>query len=161
MENPKVKTKVRDPPNLIPGIDIRCFAKKTEYFRPKKVRQMQMQQMWLWFFWGRWTKKTFARKVKQMQPIWLYILSCRRFKETFDNAQWRKAKQMQPMWLCILSQYDYISSSAGQNWPLLWIETQKYYGYSFILCSLSARIDLCCALKLWKMMLWVQGSILY
>ena len=26
MENPKVKTKVRDPPNLIPGIDIRCFA---------------------------------------------------------------------------------------------------------------------------------------
>ena len=36
MENPKVKTKVRDPPNLIPGIDIRCFALKTTYFRPKK-----------------------------------------------------------------------------------------------------------------------------
>ena len=26
MENPKVKTKLRHPPNLIPGIDIRCFA---------------------------------------------------------------------------------------------------------------------------------------
>ena len=36
MENPKVKTMVRDPPNLIPGIDIRCFAYKTIYFRPKK-----------------------------------------------------------------------------------------------------------------------------
>ena len=26
MDNSKVKTKVRDPLNLIPGIDIRCFA---------------------------------------------------------------------------------------------------------------------------------------
>jgi hypothetical protein len=26
METPKVKTKLRHPPNLIPGIDIRCFA---------------------------------------------------------------------------------------------------------------------------------------
>ena len=26
MDNSKVKIKVRDPPNLIPGKDIRCFA---------------------------------------------------------------------------------------------------------------------------------------
>ena len=28
MENLKVKSKVHDPPNLIPGIGVRCFAKK-------------------------------------------------------------------------------------------------------------------------------------
>ena len=28
MEIPKVKIKVHDPPNLMPGIDVRCFAKK-------------------------------------------------------------------------------------------------------------------------------------
>ena len=33
----KVKIKVHHPPNLIPGIDIRCFALKTIYFRPKKT----------------------------------------------------------------------------------------------------------------------------
>ena len=29
--------------------------------------------------------------------MWVCILSCRRFEETFENKQWRKAKQMQPM----------------------------------------------------------------
>ena len=41
------------------------------------------------------------RKVKQMQPMWLCILSGRRFVEAFENTQWRKVKQMQQMWLCI------------------------------------------------------------
>ena len=36
MENPKVKTKVHDPPNLIPGIDIRWFAKKWKILAKKK-----------------------------------------------------------------------------------------------------------------------------
>ena len=27
--------------------------------------------------------------------MWLFILTCRRFKETFDNAQWRKIKPFQ------------------------------------------------------------------
>ena len=41
------------------------------------------------------------RKVKRMQPMWLCILSGRRFDEAFENTQWRKVKQMQQMWLCI------------------------------------------------------------
>ena len=41
-------------------------------------------------------------KVKQMQPMWLCIFSCRPFEDTFENAQCGKAKQMQPMRLCIL-----------------------------------------------------------
>ena len=43
------------------------------------------------------------RKAKQMQPVWFCILLCKRFVETFENTQWRKAKKMPPMWLCILS----------------------------------------------------------
>ena len=42
------------------------------------------------------------REVKQMQLMWLWILSGKWFNETFENAHWRKIKQMQPMWLCIL-----------------------------------------------------------
>ena len=33
----EVKTMVHEPPNLIPGIDIRCLAKKTKNFGQKKV----------------------------------------------------------------------------------------------------------------------------
>ena len=33
--------------------------------------------------------------------MWLFILSCRRFEETFDNAQWKKSKPLQPIWLKI------------------------------------------------------------
>jgi len=32
-----------------------------------------------------------------MQPMWVFILSDRRFEETFESAQWRKVKEMQPM----------------------------------------------------------------
>ena len=38
-----------------------------------------------------------------MQPVWLCILSCRQFEDTFENTQWRKVKQMQSVWLCIFS----------------------------------------------------------
>ena len=33
------------------------------------------------------------RKVKLMQPVWLCMLSGRRFEHSFQNAQWRKAKK--------------------------------------------------------------------
>ena len=42
------------------------------------------------------------REVKQMQPMWLCLFSGRRFEETFENTQWGKVKQMQPVWLCLL-----------------------------------------------------------
>ena len=45
--------------------------------------------------------KTHSGKIKYLQPMWLFILTCRRFKETFDNAQWRKIKPLQPIWLSI------------------------------------------------------------
>ena len=38
-----------------------------------------------------------------MQPMWLCIIPCRQFDETFENTQWRKVKQMQSMRLCIIS----------------------------------------------------------
>ena len=47
-----------------------------------------------------------------MQPVWLCILSSKRFEETFEKAQWRKIKQMQPVWLCLL-------------WPKFFDETHK------------------------------------
>ena len=40
MENPKVKTKVCDPPNLIAGIDLSFLLKKTTYFRLNKSPYM-------------------------------------------------------------------------------------------------------------------------
>ena len=43
------------------------------------------------------------RKVKQMQPMRLGFLSCRRFEDAFKSAQWIKVKQIQPMRLCFLS----------------------------------------------------------
>ena len=45
------------------------------------------------------------RKVKQIQPIFLCILSGTQFEDTFENAQWRKVKQMQ--------QCDFASSHAS------------------------------------------------
>ena len=38
-----------------------------------------------------------------MQPMWLWLFSCRQFVDTFENAYWRKLKQMQPMQLWLLS----------------------------------------------------------
>ena len=43
------------------------------------------------------------RKVKQMQPMWLCFVLCKRFEETFENTQWGKVKQMHPVWFCLLS----------------------------------------------------------
>ena len=37
-----------------------------------------------------------------MQTMWLSLLSCKPFEDTFENAHWGKVKQMQPMWLCLL-----------------------------------------------------------
>ena len=45
------------------------------------------------------------RKVKQMQPVLLWIISCRQFKETLENVwiilRWRKRVQL--MWLWIIT----------------------------------------------------------
>ena len=35
-----------------------------------------------------------VKKTKQMQTVWFYNQSGRRFEETFENIQWRKVKQM-------------------------------------------------------------------
>ncbi len=32
------------------------------------------------------------RKAKQMQPMWLCILLCKQFGETFDHTQWKKSQ---------------------------------------------------------------------
>ena len=50
--HPKVKTKVHHPPNLIPMIDIRCFAKRTTYFRPKKSGAPAILHFWFFGFFG-------------------------------------------------------------------------------------------------------------
>ena len=64
-----------------------------------------LSKLWLWFEgWGNPEEKDCQDwKAKQMQPVWLCILSGRQFEDTFENSQRRKVIQMQPMWLCILS----------------------------------------------------------
>ena len=34
--------------------------------------------------------------------MWLCLVSSKQFEDTFKNAQWRKVKQMRPMWLWML-----------------------------------------------------------
>ena len=60
--------------------------------------------------------KTQWRKVKQVQPVWLCILSCKQFEGTFENAQWRKAKQMQQVWLCLSSYWQFEDSFENAQW---------------------------------------------
>ena len=76
--------------------------------------------MWLCLFSGRRFKGTFEKaqwgKVKQMQPMWLCILSGRQFEDTFQNAQWRKVKQVQPMWLCIFSGRQFEDAFKNSQW---------------------------------------------
>ena len=80
--------------------------------------------------WGNIWKRT-VEKIKQMQPMWLCIILCEHFEDTFENAQWWKVKQMQPMLLFASSyastlrthlkmqseekcnQCDYVSSEQG------------------------------------------------
>ena len=50
-----------------------------------------------------------------MQPVWLCILSARRFEETFEIIQWRKVKQMQPMQLGNLRKHLKIHSGEKSN----------------------------------------------
>ena len=66
-----------------------------------------MQPVWLRILSGKRFEDTFEnaqrRKVKQMQPVWLRILSGRPLKDTFEKTQWRKVEQMQPMWLITMA----------------------------------------------------------
>ena len=65
-----------------------------------------MQPVWLCILWCKQFEETFEnaqwRKVEQMQPVWLCILKGRQFEGTFEDTQWEKVKQMQRVWLCIL-----------------------------------------------------------
>ena len=56
------------------------------------------------------------RKVKQMQPVRLRIILCKRFEDTFENAQWRKIKQMQAMRLLILSGRQFEGTFKNTQW---------------------------------------------
>ena len=81
----------------------RCLISLFANAEWRKVKQMH--PMRLCVLTGRQFKDTFEnaqrRKGKQMQPVWLCLFSCRRFEETFENTHWRKVKQMKPMQLCI------------------------------------------------------------
>ena len=48
--------------------------------------------------------------------MWLCILSCRPFEDSFENALWRKIKQMQSMWLCILLCERFEDTSENTQW---------------------------------------------
>ena len=43
------------------------------------------------------------KNVEHMQPVQFYTGLATSSQETYENTQWRKVKQMQPMRLCILS----------------------------------------------------------
>ena len=71
----------------------------------RKVKQMQPMWLCLLTF-----GNTQCRKIKQMQPMWRcnmhplwQAISGLLNQETFETTQWRKVKQMQPMWLRIFS----------------------------------------------------------
>ena len=80
----------------------------------------QMQPMWLCFLSCRRSEDTFKnaqwRKVKQMQLMRLFFLYYRRFEDTFKNAQWRKVKQMQLMRLCFLYYRRFEATFKNAQW---------------------------------------------
>ena len=83
-------------------------AEKSNTFEnPHWRKAKQLQPMWLCILTWRRFKDTFEktqwRQVSQVPRMWLCIPSGRRFKDTHENTQWRYVKQMQPMWLYILS----------------------------------------------------------
>ena len=46
----------------------------------------------------------------------LCLFSGGRFKDTFENSQWRKTKQMQPMWLCLFLGMSFEDASENPQW---------------------------------------------
>ena len=75
-------------------------------------------------------------KVKQMQAMWLSILSGRPFEEPHENAQWRKVKQMQPMCLCIFSGRQFKDTHAIQKSRKIPVFYFQKYRYRY-LCPIS------------------------
>ena len=66
------------------------------------IKVKQMQPMWLCIMLCKHFEDTFENaEWEKMQPMRPCLFWARRFEETFENALWRKVKQMQPMWLCI------------------------------------------------------------
>ena len=65
-------------------------------------------------------KETFKdphwRKVKQMQPMRLFLFSRRSYEDKFENTQWRKVKQMQPMQLCLFSGSQFDETLENPQW---------------------------------------------
>ena len=79
----------------------------------------QVQPVWLWLLWCKWFGGTFESaqlKVEQMQPMWLCILSGRQFKDTYENAQWIKDEQMQQMWICLFPGRQLEGTYAKTQW---------------------------------------------
>ena len=60
---------------------------KTQYTQPKQPNIISGKQ----FIW-----------VKEVQPVWIFILQCRLFKDTLENTL-LQVKRMQPLRLCIIS----------------------------------------------------------
>ena len=86
--------------------DLRRHFKTHSGGKQKKCNQSDRQAIWgdIWNIWTNATnvnesyKNTQWRKVKQMLPMWLCILTGKRFEDTFENTQWRKVEHMHPMW---------------------------------------------------------------
>ena len=79
-----------------------------------------MQPVWLCILSGRRFEDTFEntqwRKVKQMQTMWLRLFSGKHFDGSFENTQRREVKQMQPMWLCLFSGKHFEESFKNAQW---------------------------------------------
>ena len=56
------------------------------------------------------------RDAKQIQPMWLCIVSGKSFEDTFENTRWWKVEQMQPVWLCIHSSRPFENTFENTHW---------------------------------------------
>ena len=92
---------------------------------PKNVFR---KYIWSWI--SRWYEMKYRRfqslcdntqwiQVKQMQPVWLCIVSGRQLEDTFENAQWRKATQMHLLLPSILSCKQFESTFDITQWRKL------------------------------------------
>ena len=90
-------------------------------------------------------KRHSGENTKQM-PVWLYIIWCKRFEDTFENTPWSQIKQMQPMWLCIFSGID--ETMIYLSWIIvckinikyvIWIPVLTLPKYTFFFAGVSIK----------------------
>ena len=73
------------------------FVKKTNNtIKSNKCNQCDYASFHAGHLWEQWGK------AKQVQPVWLCILLCKRSEDTFENTRWRKIQYMQQVRLYIL-----------------------------------------------------------